>query len=225
MPNLEQNPFAMAQFAENSEPRCPCLLLLDTSGSMNGQPIAELNKGLVTFERDLKGDGLAAKRVEVAIVSFGPVQMVQDFTGAADFQAPHLNASGNTPMGEAIEKGIDMLKKRKDTYRQNGIAYYRPWIFLITDGAPTDDIQNAAHLVHQGEGAKQFTFYAVMVDNAPLDSLRTIAVRTPLRLRGLSFAELFRWLSSSLQSTSRSNPGDAVALLNPAAPNGWATTE
>jgi uncharacterized protein YegL len=58
------------EFAENPEPRCPCVLLLDTSGSMSGEKIAALNAGLQTFRDELLQDNLASKRVEVAIVAF-----------------------------------------------------------------------------------------------------------------------------------------------------------
>ena len=199
----EQITFATSDFASNPEPRCPCILLLDVSGSMSGRPINELNAGLVTFRDELLADPLALKRVELGIVTFGPV---------------HVFAQGDTPMGAAITKALDMVEERKREYRANGISYYRPWIFLITDGAPTDEWQAAANKVFRGEEDKRFAFFSIGVQGADMKTLAQISVRQPLPLQGLQFRELFSWLSSSLRSVSRSTPGTEVVLE---APKGW----
>lgn len=218
---MDQVPFGAVSFADNPEPRCPCVLLLDVSASMYGAPVSELNQGLLTYKDDLAADSLAAKRVEVAVVTFGgQVQVARDFTTAETFSAPTLEATGDTPMGQAIAQAIDMLQARKTLYRENGIQFYRPWIFLITDGEPTDSWQAAAERVRQGETAKAFAFFAVGVAGANFDVLRKISVRDPVKLAGLKFRELFRWLSNSQQHVSRSKPGEDVPLP---APTGWAS--
>ena len=149
---MEQIPFGTNDFAVNPEPRLPCVLLLDVSASMSGKPIGELNEGLQTYRNELLADPLAAKRVEAAVVTFGgAVRTLCDFTTAEAFTAPHLSADGDTPLGAAVLHGLAMIQQRKQAYRSNGIPYFRPWVFLITDGAPTDDWHPAAKAVKDGE--------------------------------------------------------------------------
>lgn len=211
--------FEASEFAENPEPRVPCVLLLDVSGSMSGQPIAELNEGLVTLKDTLAADSLASRRAELAIVTFGgTVDVVQDFVTAENFQPPHLSARGNTPMAQAIITGLDMIATRKSAYRANGVSYYRPWVFLITDGGPDDGWHVAAEQVKAGEASKSFAFFTVGVEGSNFDVLAQISTRAPVKLKGLNFRDLFLWLSQSMQSVSQSSPGDKVAIP----PAGWA---
>ena len=101
------------------------------------------------------------------------------------------------------------------------LAPHADLALLITDGGPTDSWQNAARLVHEGEAAKKFKFFAVGVEGANFDILKQISVSDPIKLKGMRFRDLFAWLSSSLSSVSQSQPGDDVALVNPVTPNGW----
>ncbi|MCX7931594.1 MAG: VWA domain-containing protein [Rhodovarius sp.] len=218
MSDYRQKPYDPTQiFAANPDPRCPVVLLLDRSGSMSGEPIRALNEGLITLQRELRQDDLAARRVELAIVSFGPVTVDTEFVSVGDFQPPRLTAGGDTPMGRAIELALDLIEQRKQIYKANGIAYYRPWTFLITDGAPTDAWLDAAKRVHEAEAGKRLAFFAVGVEGADFATLGRISVRQPLRLAGLKFSDLFVWLSQSLSMVSRSQPGTTVALPPP----GW----
>lgn len=222
---MEQIPFGADTFAENPEPRVPCVLLLDVSTSMEGEPIRQLNEGLTIFANELKSDSLASKRVEAAVVTFGEdVQILQDFTTAASFQPPRLETSGMTPMGRAVHQGLDMLDQRKADYKSNGISYYRPWIFLISDGAPNDEgWEAAAERARTGDANKSYALFAVGVEGADTAVLKLFTNRAPLKLKGLQFREMFLWLSSSLKSVSRSTPGDDVPLESPLTADGWAT--
>lgn len=223
---MEQIPFGTNDFAENPEPRVPCVLVLDVSGSMQGDPIRQLNEGLVAFKDSLSADSLATKRVEVAIVTFGQdVNVAVDFTTAEGFHPPTLSVSGMTPMGRAVAMAAEMIDQRKKTYKSNGVAYYRPWMFLITDGGPNDPgWEQAAQSSTADVNAKKYLLFAVGVEQANFETLKLFTPREPLRLKGLRYSDLFLWLSSSLKSVSRSSPGEDVPLENPVTPSGWAST-
>jgi len=226
-----QNPFladVANQFAENPENRCACVLLLDVSHSMSGEPLRELQDGLTAYRDSLAADSLARKRVEVAIVTFGgTVEIIQPFTTPDMFVAPTLVSKGDTPMAEAVITALDLVQQRKNEYQTHGVGYYRPWIFLITDGGPTDantrQWPEAISRIADGEAKKRFSFFAVGVEGADFDRLSQLSKREPLKLKGLAFRKLFEWLSSSQQAVSRSKPADEVLLSSPTGPQGWAS--
>ncbi|MEB3309679.1 MAG: VWA domain-containing protein [Snowella sp.] len=213
-------PVGLPEFIENPENRCPVILLLDTSRSMSGKPIQELNEGLRTFKDDLLRDTQASLSVEVAIIQFGKsVKLVQDFVTVDDFIPPVLQADGMTPMGQAIEYALDILEQRKATYKANGIQYYRPWVFMITDGAPTDTWRNASQRLQEAEHNNKLLFFAAGVEGADMDTLRYIVPpeRPPVMLNGLDFTSLFIWLSGSMKRVSHGKVGEVIALP----PVGW----
>jgi uncharacterized protein YegL len=206
------------EFATNPEPRCPCVLLLDTSGSMSGPRINALNQGICVFKESLSADPLAAKRVEVAIITFeSRAALIQDFVTVDQFNPPVLDTGGSTAMGAAVVLALDHLTQRKAKYKSSGISYYRPWVFLITDGAPTDSIDEARRRIAEGETKSGFAFFAVGVEDADMNTLGTLSSRAPLKLNGLNFSEMFVWLSASMSRVSQSKVDEQVALPPP----GW----
>lgn len=218
------------EFADNPEPRCAVALVLDTSHSMNGEKIAQLNKGLLEFERALKIDRLASLRIEVAVITFGgtvqalsvsqggyqpiPFEAAKAFVTIKDFSPPQLETKGDTPMGEAVTRAITLVNERKNIYKKHGVDYFRPWIIVITDGKPTDfNWESSARLAREEQTKKALSFYAIGVEGADMDILAQFSLENkPLPLKGLAFLELFQWLSKSLLVVAQSRPGGQQPL-------------
>ena len=243
-------------FTENPEPRCPCVLLLDTSESMSvpvslvpvelssesvvdgvvvgvplGRvssedtvvPIDELNDGIEDYRRAVEEDALASLRVETAIVTFDShVTLVQDFSTVDHMPLTRLRASGGTRIAEGINEAIDLLERRKQAYRESGIAYYRPWLVLITDGESTDsqeEMSAAADRIRRSEEGKHLAFFCVGVEGADMQELGRLAPRGAMALRDYEFREFFKWLSTSLSTVSASRIDEEVNLPDV---SGWA---
>jgi len=218
----------MVEVAHPEQPHCAVVLVLDVSGSMaSNDKIGQLNQGLKFFRDDVMADDLARKRVDLAVVTFGlKVAVDHDFSSVEAFEPPSLTADGLTPMGEALLKAMEMVETRKQIYKDNGTDYYRPWIFLITDGAPTD-MEPGKELwdrvitrLHGGEKDKKFLAFVVGVEPADMTMLARIAPpqRPPVQLKAGKFKEMFQWLSKSQSKVSASRVGEQVALDSPL---GW----
>lgn len=204
-------------FADNPQPRCPVILLLDCSLSMSGAPIKELEAGVRQFYQELAADPIAAMSVEVSIITFGQtVQQIKNFETIAETSQniPHLQANGNTPMGAALTLALSEIQHRRQFYKRNGLAAYKPWIVLLTDGQPNDDYQTPAQQARIMSAKGRLTFLGVGIgDQIDMQTLKAIVPGDPgaLKLRGLAFKNFFRWLSDSLRvvttgSTIQNNP-------------------
>ncbi|KHT64572.1 glycosyl transferase family 2 [Photobacterium gaetbulicola] len=207
----------------NPSPRCPCMLLLDTSHSMSGAPIDELNRGVKQFINELKQDEIAAGSVELGVITFGEhVSEPQEMTAIEDITAVKtFTTYGRTPMGRAVETALDALEERKASYKAHAISYYQPWVVLMTDGAPTDEWQAAAErLLKLSAQGKVMVLCIGIGDHANMQVLKMFAKKNVFRLQGLKFNTFFSWLSQSMQRVSASNPGDGVKYPDA---GGWAS--
>ena len=211
---------------DNREPRQPLVLLVDTSGSMSGD-LPDVAEGLAGLQAALGRDTVARNRVELVVVTFGGTVTVHGAFGeAALFEPPALAAAGDTPMAAALEQALDLLAAKKRAYRESGLDYYRPLLFLITDGEPTDTARwpEAVRRVREEERGKKIALLAVGTKSASFGRLRELSPdRAPLRLKEAQWEAMFQWLSRSLQARSRSRPGEEVPLENPTGPQGWGT--
>lgn len=204
----------------NPTPRIPVCLCLDASASMQGARITELNAGVKQFYSAILEDETARYSAEICIVTFGPdgVKCHTQFS-SMDMQPdpPVLEADGWTPMGEALNMGLDMLEERKREYQVRGVDYYQPWLVLMTDGVANgseSELSRAIQRANSMEQNRKLTIFPIGIgEDADMKTLAQVSTkRTPLKLKGLKFAEFFAWLSQSVARTSQSVPGESVPL-------------
>lgn len=209
----------MEDLVENPTTRVPVCLCLDVSGSMDGDPINELNEGIRLFYEAIREDEIATYAAEISIVTFDSIaRCVEDFANIDRQQnISELTAGGLTYMGEGVNLALDLLERRKQEYQDSGVDYYQPWLVLMTDGSPNGDIsefnravQRTVKLVNN----KKLTVFPIGIGNdADMSTLAKFSPkRQPLKLKGLMFREFFMWLSQSVSRTSQSIPGETVPL-------------
>jgi uncharacterized protein YegL len=208
----------MSNMAESVGRRLPVYLVLDCSGSMSGEPIEAVRQGVKALVADLRTDPQALETAYLSVITFSSsAQQVCPLTELMSFQEPNLDASGSTAMGEGLkllEQCVDR-EVLKSTPTQKGD--WKPLVFLMTDGQPTDSWESAADRLKQkkisniiacaaGPGAdssllKRVTEMVVELNNLQPDTLKAF----------------FKWVSSSIKTTSQSIQvtADAAVSLPP----------
>ena len=212
---MAKNDFS-AEAAENYEQKCLCVLVLDVSGSMSGEPIQELNKGLQDFSQEIDKDNTTRQRLEVSLITFSHiVNTVQEPALVENFTMPTLSASGSTAMVTAVNHAIDKVAARKQWYKDTNQAYYRPWIILMTDGEPDSDqdVAGLAQRIKQDVAAKKYAFLPIGVEGAKMSILKQIESGIPaMKLQGTKFSSFFKWLSASMGTVVSAEEGQQVDL-------------
>ncbi len=199
----------------NPSPRLPVCLVLDTSSSMSGEPIDELNKGIKFFFDNVKADEIAKTSAEISVVTFASnVEKILGFADIERQEIPVLSAFGYTHMGEGVNLALTLLEERKEKYKDIGLAYYQPIMVLMTDGKPEDEpinvtegaIKRVCDLVNQQK--PKLTIIPIAIGKyADMNFLKCFSPKIPpLRLKGLNFTAFFEWLSRSTAEVTQSNP-------------------
>lgn len=203
-----------------NEPHLPLVLLLDTSTSMDDlagvkTKIQLLNEAVAGLKKQMMMDEFAAARVDIAVVEFNSgARVVCDWVPLSQFEAPHLQATGLTAMGEGGNLAIDMLKERRRFYKEMGTPSYQGHVFMITDGAPTDDTTALKQRIEEEESKGQYgklKWFSCAVPGADEAFLSGLSKRK-VAVEENDFSKLFNWVGKSLCFVSCSAVGEKVQL-------------
>lgn len=185
--------------------RLPVYLLLDTSGSMYGEPIEAVKNGLQTLIATLRNDPYALETAYISILTFNTTaQQITPLTELAAFQQPTIEASGCTAMGEALSLLAQKIKTEVTKTTKDVKGDWRPLVFIMTDGAPTDDITQGLEAFKAckcgmviacaaGQGANTQTLRQITDNVVSLDTADSTTIKA-----------FFKWVSASVSTSSKS---------------------
>lgn len=206
------------EYAVNTAPRLPCVVIVDGSDSMaNQNAIGALNRGLTELEKALKDDPKTRSGVRLKIIRVGgSVSTLVDWVDAMNFDAPDVALGGGTPLGEAVRQALDDLDAEKQRLDDAGLIRNRAWLFIITDGEPTDDDwEKHAAACQEAEEQKKVSVFCVGVDGANMRQLSAFSTRPPARLDSAKFKEFFVWLSKSASAGVATPLGQSTQMPSP----------
>ena len=200
--------------------RLPVYLLLDTSGSMRGEPIEALKVGVQSLISSLRQDPHALESVYISLITFdNEARIISPLESLETYQAPLIACpqSGATMTGAALELLCQCVDRevKKNTETEKGD--WRPIVFLMTDGSPSD---TALYNQMTEEVAKR-PFASIIAcaagANAKHDPLKKLTqnILNLETMDGHSFAGLFQWVSSTVSSGNRSMGAASNIVLPP----------
>ncbi|MDR2392509.1 MAG: VWA domain-containing protein [Planctomycetota bacterium] len=193
--------------------KLPVYLLIDISGSMAGEPIEAVKNGLQTMQSALRKDPHALEQAYVSLITFSTAaKQLIPLTEVAKFQIPALSAGGGTALGGALELLVDCVDREVMKSAPDQKGDWKPMVFLMTDGEPTDQIDNGVSAFKAGKWGVVVACAAGA--HANIATLQRIAGENVIRLDTAdsnSIAAFFKFVSSSISVNSKKADSGAEA--------------
>lgn len=183
--------------------RLPVYLLLDTSGSMYGEPIEAVKNGVQVLVSTLRSDPYALETAYLSIITFNSTaQQLTPLTELANFQQPEIEASGCTSLGAALSLLAQKVDQEVTKTTPEVKGDWKPLVFIMTDGVPTDDITQGLAAFKNckfgmvvacaaGKGADQNVLKKITESVVSLDTADSATIKS-----------FFKWVSASISTSS-----------------------
>lgn len=214
------NETALAEMSliDNPEERTLCALIIDCSGSMAGKKMSAINQGLKALEAALKNDPVARSRVRLLVIECGGNAASKgQWFDAIDFVAPQLIADGLTPLGQATHMALDELDSAYDELRRHSIQRKRPWVFLFSDGEPSDTgvWEGSADRLRAWATAGNGSAWIFGAEGANMSVLQRFAKLDGTvfgNIAAADYGKLFVWLSASTEAVAKGTTGTTIDI-------------
>lgn len=185
--------------------RLPVYILLDTSGSMSGEPIEAVKSGVQALILSLRQDPYALETAYLSIITFdSSAKQIVPLTELPQVQIPSIQASGSTALGEALQLVANCRDKEINKSTAEVKGDWKPLVFIMTDGGPTDDFDRGVTEFRKrkwgmviacgaGSGADMNVLKSITEETVQLDTTDSAA-----------FKAFFKWVSASVSASSKS---------------------
>jgi len=197
--------------------RLPVYLVLDCSGSMSGDPIEALNAGIKALVAELQTEPFAIETAYLSVITFeSTAQQISPLTELISFQTPTLTAGGATSLGEALTLLANCINKEVKKSSETQKGDWKPLVFLMTDGMPTDSWEKAAKSLKDQKPSPSNIIACAAGSNADESVLKKIT-ETVVKLNNLqpdTLKQFFKWVSQSIAQTSVSIGANQVMADN-----------